>query len=140
MNAYKCFRDLTKVSVYNILYIRTKYTVVGCQRVSIPTIEYRSARETGLIHGHKLSEVFPGLSTTDEIEDENNRLPLWGTNLYLQSVYSIMSGELASFNGETLASTLGHLDNCSLSNRECLTPFETLVWELVRNAPCAPLA
>ncbi|KAL6739358.1 hypothetical protein Aduo_012826 [Ancylostoma duodenale] len=135
MTAHKCYRDLIKVSVHNFLYIRTRHTVVDRQRISISPEECRSATVTKSIHGHTLTEVNPGLFTTNEIEDENARLPLWGTNLYLRSVYSIEKGEIASFNGESLLGTLGNLENCSLPIGNCQTPRETIVWEPLQITP-----
>ncbi|EYC38798.1 hypothetical protein Y032_0694g1592 [Ancylostoma ceylanicum] len=135
MTAHKCYRDLIKVSVHNFLYIRTRHTVIDRQRISISPEECRSAAVTGSIHGHPLTEISTGLKSTNEIEDENGKLPLWGTNVYLRSVYSIEQGEIASFNGETVLSTLGNLDNCSLPVGNCQTPQETIIWEPVQITP-----
>ncbi|KAL6728867.1 hypothetical protein Aduo_010600 [Ancylostoma duodenale] len=135
MIAHRCYRDLIKVSVHNFLYIRTRRTVVDRQRISISPEECRSAAAAGTIHDHPLTEISPGLKTTSEIEDENAKLPLWGTNLYLRSVYSIEQGEIASFDGESILSTLANLDNCSLSIGNCQTPQETVIWEPVQINP-----
>ncbi|VDK41969.1 unnamed protein product, partial [Cylicostephanus goldi] len=135
LTAHKCYRDVIKVSVHNFLYIRTRRTVIGRQRISISKEDCELAKTTNTIHGHPLVEVSPGLKITREIEDENSSLPLWGTNLYLRSLYSIEEGQIASFNGETMLSTLGNLNNCTISDGVCLTPNEVIIWEPIEVVP-----
>ncbi|KHJ89073.1 integrase core domain protein, partial [Oesophagostomum dentatum] len=135
LSAHKCYRDLIKVSLFNFLYIRTTRTIVGRQRVSITPEECRAAKATGTIRGHNLTEISYGLKATSEIEDENISWPLWGTNLYLRSIYSMEEGDIASFDGEDVLSSLGSLTNCSLVDGQCLTPYETVIWEPIQIKP-----
>ncbi|KHJ89406.1 integrase core domain protein [Oesophagostomum dentatum] len=138
MNATKCYRDVIKVAITNYLYIRTQREVVQRFRISIPRELCISMRATGQIHGHILKQIVFGLWTTDEIEDDNYTLPLWGTNHYLRSVYSMEHGDLASFDGKHVISSFANLQNCALTDGYCQLQEETVVWEPVSVIPLCP--
>ncbi|KIH59192.1 hypothetical protein ANCDUO_10591 [Ancylostoma duodenale] len=135
LNATKCYKEVLEVSISNFLYIRTLRTILNRRRVSIPQGLCQTARITGKVHGHDLIQVLPGLQTTNEIEEENTTLPLWGTNKYIRSIYSIETGQVASFDGNTIISSLANLENCTLSDGVCIRRDGIVVWEPVHSAP-----
>ncbi|EPB67564.1 integrase core domain protein [Ancylostoma ceylanicum] len=53
--------------------------------------------------GEFAKKVFTGLRMTKEVEDENVSIPLWGTRKYLRSIYTLETGQIASFDGRKLA-------------------------------------
>ncbi|EYC32727.1 hypothetical protein Y032_0002g1065 [Ancylostoma ceylanicum] len=135
LNATKCYRDVMEIAVTNFLYIRTARTILNRRRVSIPHQLCKTAHVTGKIQGHELVQISPGLRTTNEIEEENNTLPLWGTNKQLRSIYTIENGEISSPDGRTIISSLGNLENCKLSEGFCLSKDQTVIWEPIHTAP-----
>ncbi|EYC08294.1 hypothetical protein Y032_0067g95 [Ancylostoma ceylanicum] len=140
LNATKCYKDVLEVSISNFLYIRTQRTIHNRRRVSIPQGLCQTARVTGKVHGHNLTQVLPGLQSTNEIEEENTTLPLWGTNKYTRSIYSIETGQVASFDGKSVTSSLANLENCTLSDGVCIRRDGIVVWEPVHSAPLCRFA
>ncbi|KAL6740328.1 hypothetical protein Aduo_013694 [Ancylostoma duodenale] len=135
LNATKCYKDVLEVSITNFLYICTEQKILNRRRVSIPQGLCQSARITGKVHEHDLVQISPGLLSTNEIDEGNSTLPLWGTNKYTRSIYSLETGQVASFDGKSIISSLANLENCTLSKGSCITRNEIVVWEPVHSAP-----
>ncbi|VDK81966.1 unnamed protein product, partial [Cylicostephanus goldi] len=91
--AVKCYMDIIEVSVYNILYIRTTYSIIDRLRLPISAEDCRTAKTIYIIRGHYLHQVT--IYMTSEIEDMNTSLPLWGTTIQMRSLYSMEIGEVA---------------------------------------------
>ncbi|KIH60390.1 integrase core domain protein [Ancylostoma duodenale] len=135
LNATKCYRDVLEIATSNFLYIRTTHTILNRRRISIPQGLCHSARITGKVHGHDLIRISSGLQSTEEIEEANMTLPLWGTNKYTRSIYSLETGQIASFDGKSIRSSLANLENCTLSDGFCLSKQQIVVWEPVHSVP-----
>ena len=135
INATKCYRDALEIQVTNFLHIRKTTTILRRRRLSIPREQCLQARQTNKIDGHELTFVTPGLMTTDEVEDSDHTLPLWGTNKYLRSIYTVKTGQLASFDGKSITSSFGNLENCTLDSGSCLTQEYTIVWDPIQTEP-----
>ncbi|VDL73131.1 unnamed protein product [Nippostrongylus brasiliensis] len=86
--AYKCFRDLIKVRAFNLLCIRTTHQIIGRERLSISATDCNEAVLNKIIHGHHLKQLLPGVFSTEEIDEQNNSLPLLGRTIYTRSMYS----------------------------------------------------
>lgn len=72
---------------------------------------------------------------TSEIEDPDISLPLWGSTIYIRSIYSIEEGEIASLDGIIVSSSLGSTDNCTLASGVCVIVGGTLTWEPQQDPP-----
>ncbi|KAL6738682.1 hypothetical protein Aduo_012205 [Ancylostoma duodenale] len=94
-----------------------------------------SARQRATPGKHTLVTLTPGLSSTKEIEDENVSLPLWGTRKYLRSIYSVETGQVAPFDGQSIISSLANLENCTFSDGFCLLENQTIIWEPIQIRP-----
>ncbi|VDL79950.1 unnamed protein product [Nippostrongylus brasiliensis] len=136
--AHKCFRDLIKVRVYNFLYIRTTHHVIGRERLSISTTDCHEAIKNKVIHGHALTETRPGLFSTQEIEEQNISLPLLGSSIYTRSTYSFVTDVIAVIDEETMASSLGNLDNCTMPDGSCRVDDAVIVWQPSSELPSCP--
>ncbi|VDM66582.1 unnamed protein product [Strongylus vulgaris] len=44
---------------------------------------------------------------TEDIEDDTLQYLLWGTRKYLRSIYNLKEGQMASFDGQSIISSLG---------------------------------
>ncbi|KAL6723936.1 hypothetical protein Aduo_018885 [Ancylostoma duodenale] len=131
----KGYRDILEISMSNFFYIRTTRTILQRRRVSIPQELCQAARNTERVHDNELATVSPGLQMTKEIEEEDVFVPLWGSRKYLRSIYSLEKGQIASFDGQTIISSLGNLENCTLAQGFCFSQEHTLIWEPIRTKP-----
>ncbi|VDK58503.1 unnamed protein product, partial [Cylicostephanus goldi] len=95
-------------------------------------------RATGKAHSHDLKQILPGFFATEEVEDDQYSLPLWGTNHYLRSIYTLEYGDLASFDGIRVISSLANLQNCTLSEGFCVLKEEIIMWEPVTSPSLCP--
>ncbi|VDO85505.1 unnamed protein product [Heligmosomoides polygyrus] len=135
IEAYKCYRDLIKIEVFNFLYIRTSRQIVGRERLSISSTACKEAVTSNVIFDHPLTEDVPGLRITKDIDEENMHLPIFGKTIYARSVYSIEKNTIAIIDDSTLISPLGNLDNCTLSTGTCLTDGAVVVWKPTISLP-----
>ncbi|VDO63496.1 unnamed protein product [Heligmosomoides polygyrus] len=69
------------------------------------------------------------MRTTREIEDESMMTAFWGTDTYLRSVVTLKEGEIASFDGQSLISSLANTVNCTLADGYCVTDEDITIWQ-----------
>lgn len=129
MNATKCYRDSLAISVSTVFFFTTSRTILGRRRSPIPRKNCEEAIRTGSIDGRELITMAPGIRTTREIEDESMTTAFWGTNTYLRSVVTLEEGEIASFDGQSLISSLANTVNCTLADGYCVTDEDITIWQ-----------
>ncbi|VDO98688.1 unnamed protein product [Heligmosomoides polygyrus] len=135
MNATKCYRDSLAISVTTYIFITTSRTILGPRRMPIPRELCEEALKTNKINDHELITISPGIRTSEEIEDGSTGTAFWGTNTYLRSVFTLEEGEVASFDGESIISSIQNTENCTLTDGYCITEEYVFIWKPLLLSP-----